>query len=51
MPFIFRRVFAASTTAVAFALCLGAALPAHATAVVDAANTRRKVNGTEAAPL
>ena len=30
MPFTFRRVFAASTTAVAFALCLGAALPAHA---------------------
>ena len=30
MPFTFRRVFAASTTVVAFALCLGAALPSHA---------------------
>ena len=30
MPFTFRRVFSASTTALAFALCLGAALPAHA---------------------
>ena len=30
MPFDFRRAFSASTTALAFALCLGAALPAHA---------------------
>ena len=30
MPFDLRRAFSASTTALAFALCLGAALPAHA---------------------
>lgn len=30
VPFTFRRVFSAPTTALAFALCLGAALPAHA---------------------
>ena len=30
MPFDFRRAFFASMTALAFALCLGAALPAHA---------------------
>ncbi len=30
MPFTFRRVFSASTTALAFALCLGVAMPAHA---------------------
>ncbi len=30
MPFDFRRAFSASTTAIAFVLCLGAALPAKA---------------------
>jgi len=30
VPFTFRRVFSASTTALAFALCLGVAMPAHA---------------------
>ncbi len=30
MPFDFRRAFSASRTALAFAVCIGAALPAHA---------------------